>query len=69
MHPHREIRPLGVGRADMGRVGIAGDRRLTRPDALGWAVSPLRANAWRFAIELHELREIDIRAKGALDRF
>ena len=32
-HPHREVRALDVGRADVPRIGIAGDLILARPDA------------------------------------
>ena len=33
-HPHREVRPLGIGRADVLRVGIAGDVLRAGSDAL-----------------------------------
>lgn len=69
MHPHREVRAFGVRRADVGRVRVAGDRRLTRSDALSGAVAPLGANAWHLAIQFHELREIDIGTESSLDGF
>lgn len=41
VHPHGQILPLGIGRADMRRIGRAFDRLLLDPGAIGRAVAAL----------------------------
>ena len=43
VHPHRQVRALGVARADMTGVGVALDGHLASADAVGGAVSALGA--------------------------
>lgn len=67
VHPHREVLPLYVGRGDVRVVWPALDGGLTDAAAFGRAVAALRAARWG-AVELYQLRVIDIGTKGALDR-
>ncbi len=67
VHPHREIVPLDIGRADVRRVGIAFDLFLLRASAFRRAVAALGAFGRR-AVNLHKLRIVDIRAECAFNR-
>jgi hypothetical protein len=53
MHPSREITSLGIGRADLLRIRVTLNPRLTSTDAVGGAVAPLEA-LWRGTVELDE---------------
>ena len=52
----------------MGRIGLAFDRRLDDPGAFGGGIAALRA-LWRRAVNLDQLRIVNVRAERALDRF
>jgi hypothetical protein len=52
VHPHGEVRPLGIGRAYMVGIGIAGYFPLASADALGGAISLLASRI--SAVELLE---------------
>jgi hypothetical protein len=43
VHPHRQVRTLAVGRADVPFVGVAGDPMFLSADALCGAVAALGA--------------------------
>ena len=65
-HSHCEVLPLGIGRADVRRVGIAFDPLFVTAGAFGWAVAALGA-FWRGAINLDELRIVNVRTESCLD--
>jgi hypothetical protein len=66
-HPHGEVLPLHVARADLVRVGIAGDDPCLGPDALGRAVAAFLGRVR--AVLLDEDGVVNVAAEGALYRF
>lgn len=68
VHAHREIVPLHIRRADVVEIGLAFDRGLLDASAIGGAVAPLRALR-SSAVDLHELRIVDVGPERALDGF
>lgn len=67
-HSHCEVLPLGIGRADVHRIGIAFDPLFVTAGASGWAIAAL-GTFWQGAVNLDELRIINVAAKRALDGF
>jgi len=63
-HPHGEVLPLNVARADVLRIGVAGDLMATDTDALSRAVS--RLSLWRGAVQLLQNRESQHRRRKML---
>lgn len=67
VHPHREVLPLDVGRADMRRVGTALDAAHVHTGASAGAVAAQRAD--RLAVVLDEHGVVDVRAERAFNGF
>ena len=61
-HPHREVLPLNVARADVRLVGFAFDAGLLDAGAFGGAVAASRTGS--IAVELDELGVVDIGPEG-----
>ena len=68
VHPHREVRPFHVGRADVLHVGVALDLRLADACAFGRAVTALGA-VRRRPIDLHELGIVHVSPECAFHGF
>ena len=65
-HAHGEVLPLDVARADVLRIGIAGDILAPNADALSRAVALL--SLWRGAVQLLQQGIVNIVAERFLDR-
>lgn len=64
VHPHREILPLHVRRADVLRVRVARNRHLHAAFACGRAIAGIRLDA---AVNLHKHRVVDVTPEGIFD--
>jgi len=66
-HPNRKVMTFYIAGADVLRLRMADHRRRFAADALRWAIAPLAFRS--LAVNLLELRVIDLPAKGPFNRW